>query len=162
MTAWIGLGSNIGDGREEIRRALARLSEHPDLKLLRRSSIWRTAPWGRQDQPDFHNAVAEFATGLDARSLLDVLLATETDLGRVRTGSRWGPRRIDLDLLLLGNSECDEPGLRLPHPRMHLRAFVLAPLAELEPDLAIPGQGTVAACLRRLGEQEVERIDDAT
>lgn len=160
VRAWVGLGSNIGDGRVEIERALQRLADHPELSLCRQSSLYRTAPWGEPDQPDFFNAVAEFETRMEPRALLDLLLETETALGRVRNGQRWGPRRIDLDLLLMGDEQLACPGLGLPHPRMHLRAFVLVPLAELEPELPIPGRGSVRSCLGQLENQRVERVLD--
>lgn len=160
VRAWVGLGSNIGDGRVEIERALQRLADHPELSLCRQSSLYRTAAWGEPDQPDFYNAVAEFETRMEPRALLDLLLETETALGRVRNGQRWGPRRIDLDLLLMGDEQLACPGLGLPHPRMHLRAFVLVPLAELEPELPIPGRGSVRSCLGQLEHQRVERILD--
>ncbi|NND45611.1 MAG: 2-amino-4-hydroxy-6-hydroxymethyldihydropteridine diphosphokinase [Xanthomonadales bacterium] len=158
MKAWIGLGSNVGDRSAEIERALAHLSRHPDIVVLRRSSSWRTAAWGREEQRDFHNAVAELETALAPAQLLRVLLETENELGRDRSGPRWGPRRIDLDLLLAEERVLDQPGLSVPHPRMHQRAFVLAPLNELDPDLPIPGHGTVRECLRTLAAQPVERI----
>lgn len=160
MNAWIGLGSNIGDGPAEIARAIDALSRHPDLELLRRSATYRTAPWGVQDQPDFYNAVAEFRSRLEARALLRLLLDTEAGLGRQRDGRRRQPRRIDLDLLLLQDRIYFLPGLVVPHPRMHRRAFVLAPLSELQPDLVIPGRGTVRSCLEKLGPQRVERASN--
>lgn len=159
VRAWIGLGSNIGDGRAEIARALQRLAQQPELRLCRQSSLYRTAAWGEPDQPDFYNAVAELETSLEPRALLDLLLEIETALGRVRNGRRWGPRRIDLDLLLLGDTQLTGPGLNLPHPRMHLRAFVLVPLAELEPGLLIPGRGSVRRCLEQVENQRVEPAD---
>lgn len=159
VRAWIGLGSNIGDGRAEIARALQRLALHPELSLCRQSSLYRSAAWGEPDQPDFYNAVAEFETRLEPQALLDLLLETEAALGRVRDGQRWGPRRIDLDLLLMGDAQLARPGLSLPHPRMHLRAFVLLPLAEIEPGLQIPGRGSVSSCLGKLENQRVEAVE---
>lgn len=160
MNAWIGLGSNIGDGPAEVERALDALSQIPAMELIRRSATYRTEPWGVKDQPDFYNAVAEFRTGLDPRALIRLLFDTEARLGRQRDGRRRRPRCIDLDLLLLQDRIYFLPGLVVPHPRMHRRAFVLAPLNELQPDLVIPGRGTVRSCLQRLGPQRVERVSN--
>ena len=150
MKVWIGLGSNLGDSAGLIASALHHLRLEPDMRLVRYSSLYRTVPWGLREQPDFCNAVAEFETGLDPSEILAVLQRVEKMLGRVRFGPRWGPRKIDIDLLLIGDGTFDLPGLSVPHPRMHQRAFVLEPLAELEPDLPVPGRGTVADCLARL------------
>jgi len=143
-TAYVGLGSNLGD-REALLRRAAEL-----IGTARLSSIRETEPWGFEDQPRFLNAVAELDTGLTARRLLDRLLEVERLLGRERTGPRFGPRTIDLDLLLFGEETIDEPGLVVPHPRLHERRFVLEPLAELAPDVRIPGRGTVRAALAGL------------
>jgi 2-amino-4-hydroxy-6-hydroxymethyldihydropteridine diphosphokinase len=143
-TAYVGLGSNLGDREELIRRA-ARL-----IGATRLSSIVETEPWGYEDQPRFLNAVAQIETPLGARDLLDRLLEVERGLGRERVGPRWGPRTLDLDLLLYGNEEIDEPGLVVPHPRLAERLFVLEPLAELVPAQRIPGVGTVAEALAGL------------
>ncbi|MDX6452844.1 MAG: 2-amino-4-hydroxy-6-hydroxymethyldihydropteridine diphosphokinase [Gaiellaceae bacterium] len=143
-TAYVGLGSNLGD-RERLIREAAEL-----LGVVRLSSVIETEPWGYGDQPMFLNAVAELETPLSARRLLDHLLEVERRLGRVRTGPQWGPRTIDLDLLLYGDESIDEPGLLVPHPRLTERDFVLRPLAELVPTLKIPGNGTVQAALAGL------------
>lgn len=150
MKVWIGLGSNLGDSAGLIASALRHLRLEPDLRLIRYSSLYRTVPWGLREQPDFRNAVAELETTLGASEILEVLQRVENRLGRVRNGQRWGPRKIDIDLLLIGDEVYDLPDLTVPHPRMHQRAFVLEPLAELEPDLYVPGRGTVADCLARL------------
>jgi 2-amino-4-hydroxy-6-hydroxymethyldihydropteridine diphosphokinase len=142
--AYVGLGSNVGDREALIRRA----AEH--LGALRLSTIVETEPWGYEDQPRFLNAVAEVETPLGARAFLDLLLDVERRLGRERIGPRWGPRTIDLDLLLYGDAELDEPGLVVPHPHLTERLFVLEPLAELVPTLKIPGKGTVADALAGL------------
>jgi 2-amino-4-hydroxy-6-hydroxymethyldihydropteridine diphosphokinase len=139
--AYIGLGANLGDREETIRTAAAALGAR------RLSAIRETAPWGVEDQPPFLNAVAELDTDLEPRALLERLLSIERDLGRVRDGRRWGPRTIDLDLLLYGDRVVDEPGLQVPHPLLHERAFALEPLAELAPDVRIPGRGTVQDAL---------------
>jgi 2-amino-4-hydroxy-6-hydroxymethyldihydropteridine diphosphokinase len=134
--AFIGLGSNLGDREENVRAALERLSE---LGPLRASTVRETDPVGLTEQPMFLNAVAEVRTDLPARELLASLLAIERDLGRDRTvEQRWGPRTIDLDLLLYGGDVIDEPGLTVPHPRLAERLFVLEPLHELAPDLVLP------------------------
>lgn len=142
--AYVGLGSNLGDREALIRRAAALLGAR------RLSSISETEPWGVVDQPRFVNAVAELETPLEPRELLVRLLDVERRLGRERGGPRWGPRTIDLDLLVHGDAQLDEPGLVLPHPRLHERLFVLEPLAELAPDLDVPGRGRVSALLAGL------------
>ncbi|MEO5622666.1 MAG: 2-amino-4-hydroxy-6-hydroxymethyldihydropteridine diphosphokinase [Dokdonella sp.] len=148
--AWIGLGSNLDNPPQQLRRALAALANCPRTRLLKHSRLYRTAPWGIADQPAFVNAVAELATSLSPRELLETLLAIECRHGRRRDGSRWGPRTLDLDLLMYSDIRIDEPGLTVPHPRMVERAFVLMPLAELDADLAIPGVGIVGEMLAQL------------
>jgi 2-amino-4-hydroxy-6-hydroxymethyldihydropteridine diphosphokinase len=134
--AFIGLGSNLGDREGNLRAALARLTE---LGEVRASSFRETDPVGVTDQPKFLNAAAELSTDLPARDLLDALLAIERDLGRDRAREeRWGPRTLDLDLLLYGDDVIDEPGLTVPHPRLAERRFVLEPLHELAPGLLLP------------------------
>jgi 2-amino-4-hydroxy-6-hydroxymethyldihydropteridine diphosphokinase len=142
--AVVGLGSNLGD-REALIRQAAEL-----IGASRISTIIETEPWGDPDQPRYLNAVAEVETHLSARSLLVHLLDVERRLGRERVGRKWGPRTIDLDLLLYGDERIDEPGLVVPHPRLHERAFVLEPLAELDPAREIPGFGTVQTLLAGL------------
>ena len=142
--AYIGLGANLGEREQSILRAV-------ELVGARRLSALReTAPWGVVEQPPFLNAVAELETELDARALLDELLWVEQTLGRVRDGTRWGPRVIDIDLLVYGDRTIDEPGLTVPHPHLTERLFVLEPLAELVPDLVVPGKGVVVELLRGL------------
>jgi len=143
VRAYVCLGSNLDDPQQQVQRAFAALADLPDTQLLRHSRLFRTEPWGNEDQPAFVNAVAELATALDARTLLDALLAVERTQGRRRDGERWGPRTLDLDLLTFGDARIDEPGLVVPHPRIAERAFVLVPLAELDAGLAIPGIGMV-------------------
>ena len=142
--AYVGLGSNLGDREDLIARAAEAIGAQ------RVSSVIETEPWGVHDQPPFLNAVAEVETPLDARAFLDELLAVERRLGRERDGTRWGPRTIDLDLLLFGDDRIDEPGLVVPHPYLHERRFVLGPLAELAPGLDVPGRGPVSALLAGL------------
>ncbi|MDQ4029733.1 MAG: 2-amino-4-hydroxy-6-hydroxymethyldihydropteridine diphosphokinase [Actinomycetota bacterium] len=134
--AYVGLGANLGDRESTIRRAVELL---PDVAAV--STLRETDPVGYLDQPSFLNGVAALETELPPRELLERLLDVERALGRTREGPRFGPRTIDLDLLLYGETEIDEPGLTLPHPRMHERRFVLEPLAELDPALVIPGRG---------------------
>ena len=141
---FVGLGSNLGDREAAIRRASALIGAR------RLSAIVETEPWGLEEQPPFLNAVAELDTELPPRALLDVLLEVERQLGRERVGPRWGPRTIDLDLLVYGDQTIDEPGLVVPHPYLKERRFVLEPLAELAPGLEIPGSGTVRALLAGL------------
>jgi 2-amino-4-hydroxy-6-hydroxymethyldihydropteridine diphosphokinase len=136
VLAYIGLGANLGDRELNLRRALERLEE---LGPVRASSLRETEPVGVTDQPKFLNAAAELATDLPPRELLERLLEIERELGRDRaTERRWGPRVIDLDLLLFGQEAIDEPGLMVPHPRLADRRFVLEPLCELNEDLALP------------------------
>jgi 2-amino-4-hydroxy-6-hydroxymethyldihydropteridine diphosphokinase len=142
--AYVGLGSNLGDREALIRRAAEAIG------AVRLSTIRETEPWGLADQPSYLNAVAELETALSARELLDRLLDVERELGRERVGPRWGPRTIDLDLLLYGDEMIDEPGLRVPHPYLLERRFVLEPLAELVPAQRIPGNGTVSEALAGL------------
>jgi 2-amino-4-hydroxy-6-hydroxymethyldihydropteridine diphosphokinase len=144
VIAYIGLGANLGD-REAAIHVAAEL-----IGVNRLSSIIETEPWGYEDQPRFLNAVAELDTEMPPRLLLELLLEVERQLGRERSGPRYGPRTIDLDLLLYGDERIDEPGLEIPHPRLHERRFVLEPLAELAPDLVIPGWGTVREALAGL------------
>jgi 2-amino-4-hydroxy-6-hydroxymethyldihydropteridine diphosphokinase len=149
--AFVGLGSNLGDREATILRALARLQDEPELRLVRVSSLRETEPVGYVDQPQFLNGVAELETELTARDLLTRLLATERELGRTRgEGPTLGPRTIDLDLLLYGEDTIAEAGLQVPHPRMHERRFALEPLAELDPSAVIPGRGQVQTLLAEL------------
>lgn len=149
-TAYIGIGSNLGERDVTIRDALNLLAADPDLEVEAVSEIRETDPVGVVDQPRFLNAAIRLATELAPRPLLERLLAVEQQLGRVRTGVRYGPRTIDLDLLLYGDEIVDEPGLRVPHPRLAERRFVLEPLAELDPGLVVPGLGPIQALLAKL------------
>lgn len=149
MRVYVGLGANLGDREESLRRAVDLLDGHAEIAVLAVSEIRETEPWGPVVQPPYLNGVVALETELDPRELLDVLLEAERRLGRVRA-ERFGPRTIDLDLLLYGDVVLDEPGLTLPHPRLHERRFVLEPLAELEPRLVVPGRGSVAELLAGL------------
>jgi 2-amino-4-hydroxy-6-hydroxymethyldihydropteridine diphosphokinase len=148
--AYVGLGSNLADPRAQVERALRALAQLPRTTLVRCSRLYRSAPWGRADQPEFVNAVAELRTELSARELLEALLAIERRAGRERDATRWGPRVLDLDILVYGDRVIDETGLHVPHPHLAERAFVLAPLAEIAPDLIVPERGRVAALLARI------------
>jgi len=150
-TSFVGLGSNLGDPRAQIERALAALRAEEGVEVVAVSTLRETDPVGYEDQPRFLNCAAELRTELSARELLDRLLAIELRLGRVRgEGPRFGPRTIDLDLLLHGDDVVNEPGVAVPHPRLHERRFALEPLAELDPALEIPGRGPVQALLAGL------------
>ena len=149
--AYIGLGANLGERERTIVAALHALDADDRTSVLRSTAPIETDPVGYEDQPRFLNAAARLETTRAAMELLELLLATERELGRVRDGApRYGPRTIDLDLLLFGSETVDEPGLRIPHPRLQERRFVLEPLVELDPGLIVPGKGSVAALLAEL------------
>jgi 2-amino-4-hydroxy-6-hydroxymethyldihydropteridine diphosphokinase len=158
VKTYIGLGSNLGEREAQIRLALDDLARLPGCRLLRASSLYDSEPVGDVEQPNFLNAVAELETELSPRQLLWNLLLIERRLGRTRT-RRWGPRTIDLDLLLYGDRVVDTRDLVVPHPRMHERAFVLKPLLELDSSVAIPGRGSVADLLRACADQRAERAE---
>ena len=155
--AWVGLGSNLDDPAAQLLRAFDELAALDGVHGLRRSRLYRTPPWGRLDQPDFVNAVAELDTTLAPHALLERLQALEARFGRARR-EHWGPRVLDLDLLLHGDAEVHEDGLLLPHPRLHERAFVLVPLAELAPGLHVPGRGSVSALLAGVDAAGIEAL----
>ena len=148
--AYVGLGANLGDREATIRRAVELLADADGIEVLAVSALRETDPVGLEDQPRFLNGAAALETTLRPGGLLEVLLGIERVLGRVREGVRFGPRTIDLDLLLYDDETVDEPGLTVPHPRLHERRFALEPLAELAPALAIPGRGRVLDLLARL------------
>ena len=151
VRAYVGLGANLGDREDTIRRAVALVDGLPRVTVVGVSSLRETEPWGPVEQPRFLNGAVAVETDLQPRELLEALLDVERRLGRARDDEeRWGPRRIDLDLLLYGDLVLDEPGLDVPHPRLHERRFALEPLAELAPDALVPGRGTVAELLRAL------------
>lgn len=157
--AFVGLGGNVGDVAVTVREALSALDGLPATRLLRASPLYRTPAWGRLDQPDFINAAAKLETGLDARALLDALLDVERQFGRDRDDdARWGPRTLDLDLLLFGDAVIDEPGLRVPHPHLRERAFALVPLAAIAPEAVIPGYGTVRSALDGVAVDRIEAL----
>lgn len=149
--SFVGLGANLDDPGVSIARAVELLAAETEIEVVAVSTLRETDPVGYEDQPRFLNGAAELRTMLTARELLERMLAIERSLGRVRgEGPRFGPRPIDLDLLLYGDEVIDEPGLQVPHPRLHERRFALEPLAELDPALEIPGRGTVQALLAGL------------
>jgi len=158
MDAWIGLGGNFADSESLIRESLSLLGGRSGVSVKRVSAVYRSRPWGDSDQADYFNAVAELETSLPAGDLLETLLDIEDRLGRTRDGRKWGPRCIDLDLLTYQDLKMDSAQLHLPHPRMHLRAFVLVPLLELEPGFEIPGIGKAQQALDRLGRNEVKAV----
>ena len=147
--AFVGIGSNLGDREAQLRKALELLADEPGIEVVAVSQLRETEPVGPVEQGPFLNGAVRIATNLAPRELLDRLLAIEKRLGRVR-GERFGPRTIDLDLLVYGSEIVDEPGLTLPHPRLHERRFALEPLAELDPGLVIPGSGPISALLAGL------------
>jgi 2-amino-4-hydroxy-6-hydroxymethyldihydropteridine diphosphokinase len=150
VRAFIGLGANLGHREATIARAVELVSQAEGVDIVAVSSLRETEPWGPVEQPPYLNGAVEVETELRPRALLEVLLGVEQALGRDRSGERWGPRTIDLDLLLYEDVDVDEPGLTVPHPRLHERLFALEPLAELAPDAAVPGHGTVAELLAAL------------
>ncbi|ROR32878.1 2-amino-4-hydroxy-6-hydroxymethyldihydropteridine diphosphokinase [Inmirania thermothiophila] len=159
MPCAVALGANLGDAAATLRAAVAALAALPGTRLLACSALYRTAPVGPPGQPDYLNAAALLATGLDPEGLLDALQAIERAHGRRRDGSRWGPRTLDLDLLTYGGLRYRSRRLEVPHPRIAERPFVLVPLAEIAPGLEIPGVGRVEALRRRGGEAGIlERI----
>jgi 2-amino-4-hydroxy-6-hydroxymethyldihydropteridine diphosphokinase len=150
VRACIGLGSNLGDREATIRRAVELIASSADVEVVAVSALRETEPWGPVEQPAYLNGALVLETEQGPRAVLDLLLDVERRLGRVRDGGRWGPRTIDLDLLLYGERSIDEPGLTLPHPRLHERRFALEPLAELAPDAIVPGRGSVSELLAAL------------
>jgi 2-amino-4-hydroxy-6-hydroxymethyldihydropteridine diphosphokinase len=137
--AIVGLGGNLGDTRGLMAAALRLLAQHPDIEVTAVSPLYETPPWGKTDQPAFRNAAARLDTRLSCRALLEAILQVETELGRER-GERWGPRTVDIDILLFGDETVDEPGLHVPHPRLGERAFALQPLVDVAPDASFAGR----------------------
>lgn len=160
-TAFVGLGSNLDDPQKQILRALQALDTLPHTRVLAQSSLYRSAPIGYLEQPDFINAVAKLETVLSPRALLDALLGLERECGRTRE-FRNAPRTLDLDVLLYDDLCCHEHGLAIPHPQMHLRAFVLRPLLEIAPECVIPGIGLAQKALQGCQQQQLEDITHDT
>lgn len=157
VRAFVALGANLGDAAAALDSAFAALDDLPGTRLLARSSLYRSAPIGVTGHPDYLNAVAAIDTTLTAPDLLAALLDLESSHGR-RRETELAPRTLDLDLLLYGDATIALPGLDVPHPRMHLRAFVLVPLAEIAPDTDIPGRGRAADLLDTVRDQRIERL----
>ena len=155
--AFVALGANLADPAVQVRAALEALTQLPESRLLRASSLYRTTPIGIHGQPDFINAVAALETRLTPHALLNALFVIEAQFGR-RRDYHHAPRTLDLDLLLYDSEALDTPSLQLPHPRMHLRAFVLAPLLEIAPECKIPGRGNASAWLPAASMQHIERL----
>ena len=155
--AYVGLGSNLDGPEDQLRKAIASLQHLPDTTVTRASSFYKTRPVGLQDQADYINAVARIRTELSAMELLRQMQQIEIRQGRVRE-TRWGPRTLDLDLLLYGEDVINEDSLVVPHPEMHKRGFVLYPLHELSPDIVIPGHGPVKELLRGLNPADVQKL----
>lgn len=156
--AYIGIGSNLESPERQVRSAIKEIDRLPDCALMLQSSLYRSAPMGPTDQPDFINAAVAILTTLDARTVLERLQRLERNHGRVRDGERWGPRTLDLDLLVFAGDIIDEPGLRVPHPGIAERNFVLLPLREIAPQLSIPGLGTVDGVAAQ-NDNSVPRIE---
>ena len=156
-TAYVALGANLGDPAATILAAFAALANLQESRVVHSSSLYHTAPVGITEQPEFVNAVAELETTLAPEALLDALFDIEERFGRIRA-EKNGPRTLDLDLLLFNDQLIELPRLSLPHPRLHLRAFVLQPLAEIAPNLSIPGRGTVAAWLPAVANQGIIKL----
>jgi 2-amino-4-hydroxy-6-hydroxymethyldihydropteridine diphosphokinase len=152
--AYVGLGANLGDRERTLREAVAVLGAEEGIDVSAVSTLRETEPVGVGEQPLFLNGAAALETTLGAGELLDRLLAVEQRFGRVRVAGEHGPRTLDLDLLLYGDEQIDEPGLAIPHPRLHERRFVLEPLAELDPGLVVPGRGDVDALLAEAGSAD--------
>jgi len=161
MKVWLGLGSNLQQPVAQLLQALKRLSDTTGLEILRTSSFYRTPPWGDEQQDDFINAVVQIETSLEPIPLLRVLQSIENVMGRQRSGGRrWGPRLIDIDLLLYGKQQFQSAELEVPHPRMFERAFVLKPLSELDANLEIPGHGLVGELLQDLDCSGIVKVKD--
>ena len=159
IRAAVGLGANLGDAAASLRAAMEQLGRIPQTRRVASSRLYRSAAWGVTAQPDFVNAVVIIETALPARALLDELLAIERRFGRTRVdGERWGPRTLDLDLLLYGDEAIDLPGLRVPHPHLHERAFALQPLLEAWPEASIPGIGPAAACAAAMAAEGLDPL----
>jgi 2-amino-4-hydroxy-6-hydroxymethyldihydropteridine diphosphokinase len=156
-TVFVGLGSNLADPQAQVLRAMHELDKLPQVRVIKCSSMYRSAPVGYLEQPDFINAVARLQTTLSPRAMLDELLQLELKFGRTREFIN-APRTLDLDVLLYDELQHHEHGLTIPHPQMHLRAFVLQPLLEIAPDCVIPGIGGVAGVAQQCMDQQVERL----
>ncbi len=163
VRVYVGLGSNLDDPAAQINRAFVELAEPPQTRVLARSHLYKSKPLGPLDQPDYLNAVAVLETQLEPLDLLHGLRALEERHGRRRAGERhWGPRSLDLDILVYGDIRMQTPELTLPHPGVHARSFVLYPLAEVAPALVIPGHGSVQALRDRCHAPAIERVEGSS
>lgn len=158
--AYVGLGSNLADPPQQLRNAFQALAELPVTQLVAQSSLYRSPPLGGFEQPDYLNAVAALDTALSAHDLLTALLDIEQRQGRVRGEQRWQARTLDLDLLLYGDQRVQDATLIVPHPGLHVRAFVLYPLQEIAPELEIPGLGALAALISHCPSTDLHRVED--
>lgn len=159
VRVYIGIGSNLGEPRAQVEKALQSLQLLSVNGEFTASPLYQTTPTGPQDQPDFINAVAGFLTLLSAQDLLQALKAIENSQGRQRDGVRWGPRTLDLDLLLYGNESIDMDELTVPHPRIRERAFVMVPLFDVAPDVSIPGQNDLQVLMKKVSREGVRKIN---
>jgi len=162
MQVWLGLGSNQRHPAARLSEALDYLGRVDGISVTATSSFYRTPPWGDEEQDDFINAVSSIETSLAPLALLAETQAIETRIGRRQSSRPWGPRVIDIDLLLYGDLTCSLDGLEIPHPYMHERAFVLVPLAELNASLEVPGHGRVGDLLRTIDCRDIRRLDSAS
>lgn len=162
VVAYIGLGSNQDNPARQVRQAIEELNLLPASRLLQCSPLYKSAPLGPSEQPDYINAVAALATGLVPAALLSELQSLETRHGRIRGAPRWGPRTLDLDILLYGDAVIDTPALRVPHPGLHERLFVLYPLVNIAPDLVVPESGPVKRLLAQCPQARIELLGATT
>lgn len=160
IRAFVGLGGNIGDVANTLMEAMWALEALPQTSVRSQSDLYRSPPWGRTDQAEFINAVVELQTRLAATVLLERMIEIEEKFGRVRNmDERWGPRTLDLDLLVYGDQTIQTPGLCIPHPHLHERGFVLVPLAQIAPRLEVPGQGRVADLLAAIDASNITAVE---
>ncbi|MGI9303112.1 MAG: 2-amino-4-hydroxy-6-hydroxymethyldihydropteridine diphosphokinase [Gammaproteobacteria bacterium] len=160
MAAYVGLGSNLDDPHRQVSVAIEELDGIPNTRRTASSSLYRSPPMGPTDQPDYINAVTKLDTALEPNELLEELQKIERLHGRVRGPQRWGPRTLDLDILLYADAQIDTPGLTIPHPGLHERAFVLYPLSEIAASIEIPGRGKLSALKARCPRGQVEKINN--
>lgn len=160
VTAYLGLGSNIGNRTEQIEHAIDLIQGTSGIRIMKCSSIYKTEPIGYTDQPEFYNSVIQIQTSLQPNELLSVILNIEKKLDRIRT-IRWGPRTIDIDILMYGNQIVDEPHLKIPHIQLTKRAFVLVPLLEIAGSILVPGTtNKLTYYIEQLEDQKIDRIDE--
>ena len=158
VRVYVGLGSNLEDPVAQVLEAVEELEMIPDSILVSRSSLYRGKPMGPADQPDYVNAVVAMDTLLSAANFLQELIRIEDLQGRVRDGEKWGPRIIDLDLLMYGKQKINTPDLTVPHPGMHERDFVIIPLSELAGDVNVPGQGRLTALINKCENHSLRKL----